>query len=51
LYNTQRPHGALDLATPVVRYRPSPRPFPEQIEPFDYGPAAIVRRVDAGGWL
>jgi hypothetical protein len=29
----------------------SPRPFPETIEPFDYGPAAIVRRVDEGGRL
>jgi transposase InsO family protein len=51
VYNTQRPHEALDLATPVVRYRPSTRSFPEKIEPFDYGPGAIVRRVDAGGWL
>ena len=51
VYNTQRPHEALDLATPVVRYRPSLRPFPEKIAPYDYGPGAIVRRVDAGGWL
>jgi transposase InsO family protein len=51
VYNTQRPHQALDLATPATRYRPSPRPFPETLEPFDYGPGAIVRRVDAGGWL
>lgn len=51
VYNTQRPHEALDLATPVVRYRPSLRPFLEKIEPYDYGPGAIVRHVDAGGWL
>ena len=51
VYNTQRPHEALDLATPATRYRPSPRPFPEKIEPFDYGPGAIVRRVDGDGWL
>ena len=51
VYNTQRPHQALDLATPAVRYRPSARGFPERIAPFDYGPGAIVRRVDAGGWL
>ena len=51
VYNTQRPHQALDLATPAARYRPSPRPFPEKIEPYDYGPEAIVRRVDADGWL
>jgi transposase InsO family protein len=51
VYNTQRPHEALDLATPAARYRPSERGFPEKIEPFDYGPGAIVRRVDEGGWL
>jgi transposase InsO family protein len=51
VYNTQRPHEALDLATPAARYRASPRSFPEKIAPFDYGPGAIVRRVDVGGWL
>jgi transposase InsO family protein len=51
VYNTQRPHEALELATPVARYRPSERRFPETIEPFDYGPEAIARRVDEDGWL
>jgi transposase InsO family protein len=51
VYNTQRPHEALDLATPAARYRPSGRGFPENITPFDYGPGAIVRRVDGDGWL
>jgi transposase InsO family protein len=51
VYNTQRPHEALALATPAARYRPSGRGFPEKIAPFDYGPGAIVRRVDEGGWL
>ena len=51
VYNTQRPHEALELATPAARYAPSARPFPETIEPFDYGPGAIVRRVDEDGWL
>lgn len=51
VYNTQRPHEALDLATPAARYRPSGRRFPDKIETFDYGPEAIVRRVDEGGWL
>ncbi len=51
VYNTERPHEALELATPVSRYSPSRRGFPEKIEPFDYGPGAIVRRVDEGGWL
>lgn len=51
VYNTQRPHEALALATPISRYQPSRRRFPEQIEPFDYGPGAILRRVDQSGWL
>jgi transposase InsO family protein len=51
VYNTQRPHEALALATPAARDRPSGRGFPEKIEPFDYGPGAIVRRVDGDGWL
>jgi transposase InsO family protein len=51
VYNTERPHEALDLATPVVRYRPSARSFPEKLEPFDYGPGAILRRVGDTGWL
>jgi transposase InsO family protein len=51
VYNTQRPHEALDLATAATRYQASERSFPETIEPFDYGPGAIVRRVDQDGWL
>jgi len=50
VYNTQRPHDALDLAMPASRYRASRRRFSQKIEPFDYGPGAIVRRVDEGGW-
>lgn len=51
VYNTERPHEALDLATPITRYVPSRRGFPETLEPFDYGPGAILRRVDETGWL
>jgi len=51
VYNTERPHEALALAVPITRYRPSWRCFPETMEPFDYGPGAILRRVDDDGWL
>jgi transposase InsO family protein len=51
VYNAERPHEALGLATPVARYRASRRSFPEKLEPFDYGPGAILRRVDDTGWL
>jgi transposase InsO family protein len=45
VYNTERPHQALDMATPIDRYRSSPRPWRDQVEPFDYAPDDIVRRV------
>lgn len=51
VYNTERPHLALDLATPVERYTPSPRPFPEMLAPVEYGPEVVVRKVQAGGWF
>jgi transposase InsO family protein len=50
-YNTERPHEAIDLDTPISRYRPSRRCFPATLEPFDYGPGAILRRIDDMGWL
>lgn len=45
-YNHHRPHDALSLAVPADRYRPSPRSFNSKVEPFEYGPDDIVRRVD-----
>jgi transposase InsO family protein len=51
VYNTQRPHDALALATPVSRYRPSQRSYPEMLPPIEYAPGVAVRRVDQNGWL
>lgn len=51
IYNCERPHEALDLATPVTRYRPSPRPFPETLPPIEYPEGIVVRRVDQTGRL
>ena len=48
-YNHDRPHDALDLAVPADRYRPSSRSFKRAVEPFDYAPDDIVRRVDQDG--
>ena len=39
------------LAVPITRYHPSWRRFPETLEPFDYGPGTMLRRVDEYGWL
>jgi transposase InsO family protein len=49
VYNAERPHDALDLATPATRYRPSYRSFPESLPPIDYGQGAIVRKVQKKG--
>jgi len=45
IYNTQRPHQALDMDVPAARYRPSPRDMPKRLPEPHYGPDDIVRRV------
>jgi transposase InsO family protein len=51
VYNLERPHEALALATPASVYRPSQRPYPETLPPVDYDSADIVRRVQKEGWI
>jgi transposase InsO family protein len=51
VYNTERPHQALDMATPIQRYRASSRPYPETIAPFVYEGDLIPRKVDASARL
>ncbi len=51
VYNSERPHEAIGLDTPIVRYRTSPRPFPDSLPPIEYDNADIVRRIDAAGKL
>lgn len=48
VYNTQRPHQALALDTPIERYAPSPRAYSSAVQPFAYGPDDLLRRVDDG---
>lgn len=45
IYNTERPHEALGLRTPVERYAVSPRAYRPLVEPYDYGPDDQLRRV------
>jgi transposase InsO family protein len=45
IYNRERPHQALDFATPAERYRPSKRAFPATLPIPSYAPGEIVRRV------
>jgi len=49
VYNTQRPHEALGMATPLTRYQPSPRAMPEHLPEPQYGPGDEVLRVNSNG--
>jgi transposase InsO family protein len=49
IYNLQRPHEALDMQTPVQRYRPSPFAFPAKLPAIEYCTDDIVVTVRANG--
>ena len=49
VYNAERPHQALDLDTPLSRYTPSARSFPETLPAVEYGDCDQVRKVMDGG--
>lgn len=49
VYNHQRPHQALGLATPASRYRMSERSFPQVLAPIQYGPQDSVVMIKALG--
>jgi transposase InsO family protein len=48
-YNFERPHEALEMQSPISRYQPSSRAFPDILPPILYEPSDIVRKVDATG--
>jgi len=48
-YNYERPHEALDLATPGSRYHPSSLSYPAHLPPIEYETGALVRKVQHGG--
>jgi hypothetical protein len=45
----ERPHEALDMATPIKRYRPSPRTMPDHLPQPEYGPGDEVLKVNSNG--
>jgi transposase InsO family protein len=49
IYNLERPHEALGLKTPVTRYQPSARCYPESLPAIEYGPDDQVRKVQDKG--
>ena len=48
-YNTQRPHEALGMATPVERYRPSVRSYDPTPATFCYDAGQTLRTADRHG--
>lgn len=50
-YNEQRPHEALGQIPPAEVHQPSPRPFPQRIEPTVYPDDMETRRVRGAGQM
>ncbi len=51
VYNHERPHDALELATPITRYRPSTLHLPQRLKEIEYAPQDEVRKVGWNGEL
>ncbi|HZZ61537.1 MAG TPA: integrase core domain-containing protein [Roseiarcus sp.] len=49
VYNHERPHEALDFATPASLYRASDRAYPRLLREPDYPDGAAVRQVRSNG--
>lgn len=50
-YNHDRPHEALAYATPISRFTPSLRPFPETLPEISIAPGDHVRKIKTHGVL
>lgn len=50
-FNHDRPHEALEQATPASCYAPSSRPMPERLPPLAYRDRFKVRYVSANGGI
>jgi hypothetical protein len=49
VYNTERPHEALGMATPLTRYKPRLRAMPDHLPEPEYSPGDEVLRVNSNG--
>lgn len=49
IYNQERPHGALNLEVPAVRYQRSEREYKEILPPIEYDEKLIIRKVQKSG--
>lgn len=51
IYNFERPHEGIGLQCPYQRYKPSSRPYHENLPKIEYRPEDILRRVQACGCI
>ena len=51
IYNEERPHGALELAVPLQRYKKSERDYPEEPPAITYEDGLIIRKVQQKGYI
>jgi transposase InsO family protein len=51
IYNTQRPHEALEMSVPATRYHPSPRSYPASMPEVVYPKADLVRKVSGNSGI
>lgn len=49
IYNTERPHQALEMQTPASRYQPSSIALPSELPAIRYGPDDTLRKVNKEG--
>ena len=51
-YNTKRPHKALDMETPITRYRKSERQYQSEIRPWEeYPEGCEIRTIKSTGYI
>ena len=51
VYNHERPHEALGLATPATRFTPSPRPMPVTAPLPEYDTTDLLRKIRKDGYF
>ena len=51
IYNHERPHEALGLATPATRFTPSPRTMPETPPMPEYDDGELLRKINKDGYF
>lgn len=49
IYNTERPHQALNMDVPARNFQPSPIDLPNELPDVNYGPDDQQRKVDVEG--